>query len=271
MLTFVLITCLICIVIIYFILYSTFESRSNIHYYTYFNKLTKKIEYNINNPFYKTFDQVYMSNSIKKEIDKNINDFIKHSPNFTIPKSLRIILSGNEGIGKTTLIEAIATKFNYRIIHFPKNNYSEEMIHAFFNRKIIGNKNIILFNNINFDYLINNNNQLYDLLAEMITKNDNNNIFIFTFVDINLIPITFSKNYHIHYHYHMDTNINYIMEMIIYNLEKYEKVSSEKINNIKNNILKINHKITPGGIIPYLVFNEDFGKSLDRFFKIIQK
>jgi hypothetical protein len=46
--------------------------------------------------------------------------------------------------------------------------------------------------------------------------------------------------------------------------------NENKLIEIKNNFLKINHKLTPGIIIPYLMFNEDFQKSLDRFFKIIK-
>jgi hypothetical protein len=46
--------------------------------------------------------------------------------------------------------------------------------------------------------------------------------------------------------------------------------NKNKIIEIKNNFLQINHKLTPGIIIPYLMFNEDFQKSLDRFFKIIK-
>jgi len=63
----------------------------------------------------------------------------------------------------------------------------------------------------------------------------------------------------------MDIHINHIIRMI----GKYID-NKNKIIEIKNNFLQINHKLTPGIIIPYLMFNEDFQKSLDRFFKIIK-
>ena len=63
----------------------------------------------------------------------------------------------------------------------------------------------------------------------------------------------------------METHINHIMRMV----GKYIE-NENKLIEIKNNFLKINHKLTPGIIIPYLMFNEDFQKSLDRFFKIIK-
>ena len=62
----------------------------------------------------------------------------------------------------------------------------------------------------------------------------------------------------------MDVHINYVMDMI----SKYVQDTNE-LNNIKNKLLKLNHKITPGFMIPYLMFNNNFQKSLDRFFKII--
>jgi len=63
------------------------------------------------------------------------------------------------------------------------------------------------------------------------------------------------------------------MNMIIDKLQLYnnEELNLDKVKDIKNKFLRINHKITPGYIIPYLLFNEDFEKSLDRFFQIIQK
>ena len=64
-------------------------------------------------------------------------------------------------------------------------------------------------------------------------------------------------------HYHM--NNNHIIRMIV----KYIDIKN-KLIEIKNNFLQINHKLTPRIIIPYLMFNEDFQKSLDRFFKIIK-
>jgi hypothetical protein len=52
--------------------------------------------------------------------------------------------------------------------------------------------------------------------------------------------------------------------------QDYILVEQKKLDDIKNKFLQINHKITPGYIIPYLVFNEDFEKSLERFFRVIK-
>jgi GTPase SAR1 family protein len=226
--------------------------------------------------FYRKLNQVYMSETVKTEFSDTIQNFIKYSNNFTknnIPKSLRLILSGEDGIGKTTLIEAIATEFDCGIIHFMLNNYSERNIHSFFDyiNKLRPN-NIIIIDNINIDMIKTCNITIYNLLSELIIKNDKSNIFIFTFNQLNLIDQDFSVKYHIHHHYHMDTNINYIMNFIkdnLYQWSEYE-IDSEKLGEVKNKIIRINHKITPGYIIPYLLFNEDFEKSLERFFRVIR-
>jgi nucleoid DNA-binding protein len=262
------------ILVLIFYLYYTCNKLDNlpknIHHYAYFDKSTQTIDYHQINPFYRKLTSVYMSKTIKKQLYTTITDFIKHSKVFdenNIPKSLRLILSGKEGIGKTTLIEAIATEVDYSLIHFPKNNYSEKMIHVFFkelNNNLHSN-NIIIFDNINFSSIYEYNPQLYDLISELIIKNNKNNIFIFIFNELKSVPYVFTTNFHIHHHYHMDTNINYIMEMIQDNIN-----NESKLNIIRNNFLQLNHKITPGYIIPYLMFNEDFEKSLDRFFKIIK-
>jgi len=253
------------------IFYESNKITRNINYYAFFDKDTNKIIYNQSNTFYRRLNQIYMSDTIKKEFATTIYNFIKHSKNVKNPNtvnSLRLILSGIEGIGKTTLIEAVASEFDCGIIHFPKNNYSEKMVHTFFNDiNNLSNNNIIIFNNINFDSILSYNKHLYELLGELIVKNKNNNIFIFTFTDINTIPFTFTSNYHIHHHYHMETNINNLMNMIKDNIDE---LSENKLDEIKNKFLQINHKITPGYIIPYLIFNEDFQKSLEQFFRIIK-
>lgn len=267
------------IIILLIILYMCIPSEKyiskNIHHYAFFDKSIQKINYHQTNAFYRKLDSVYMSNTIKRELFKTITDFIKHSNIFeenNIPKSLRFIISGKEGIGKTTLIEALATEIDYGLIHFPKNNYSEKMIHAFFNdvNNLLPHNNIVVFDNINFNLISEYNKELYDLLAELIIKNNKNNIFIFIFNELKTIPYIFSNNFHIHHHYHMDSSINYVMDMIDDNLDTSDEYKEIKLKQIKNNFLQLNHKITPGYIIPYLMFNEDFGKSLDRFFKIIK-
>jgi hypothetical protein len=65
----------------------------------------------------------------------------------------------------------------------------------------------------------------------------------------------------------MDTNIDYVLNYIQDNLTDCD---TEMLNEIKNNFLQINPKIIPGNIIPYLIFNEDLQKSLDRFFRLIK-
>ncbi len=251
--------------------YSANETDKQLHHYAYYDKDNQIIIYHRNQPFYRSLDSVYMSDTIKNEMTKTVGDYIKHSKMFVerkVPRSLRIILSGKEGIGKNTLLEAIATKNDLGFIHFPKNNYSEKMVHKFFNdlNKKFSEKNIVLFDNINFNTLIEKNKHLYDLISEFVIKNDKNNIFIFTFNDLNNIPNNFNNEYHIHHHFHMEANINNVMKMIgeyIYDEDELVK--------IKKNLLMLNHKITPGYIIPYLMFNDDFQKSLDRFFKIINQ
>jgi len=245
----------------------------NINYYAFYDTDTNTMIYNQSNTYFHRLNQVYMSETVKKELATTIYDYIKYSksiPNKNNIKSLRLILSGIEGIGKTTLMEAIANEFDCGLIHFPKNNYSEKMIHSFFNDiNNLSDNNIIMFDNINFNSIIDYNKELYELLGELIIKNKNNNIFIFTFTDINNIPFTFTSNYHIHHHYHMDVNINNIVNLVKDQLSE-NKLDADKLNTIKNKFLQINHKITPGYIIPYLVFNEDFEKSLDKFLRIIQ-
>ena len=245
----------------------------NIHHYLSYDINTEKINCYSDNTFYRKLKSVYMSQTVKTNLVTTINDFIKNSNKFkqnNIPRSLRIILSGQEGIGKRTLIEALATEINHSIIHFPKNEYSEKMLHTFFmniNNIIISN-NIIVFDNIDFNYIYQNNSHLYILLSELIIKNDKKNIFIFIFNDIKSILPTFASNFHIHHHYHMDANIKYIMNMIKDNILD-DQNKNIKLKNIKNTFLKLNHKITPGYIFPYLLFSENFEKSLDRFLKIV--
>ena len=264
----ILVIIIICIILIY--IYSDNTLDKNMHHLAYYNKDESIIDYNTIEPFYRSYESVYMSDSVKNDIFQLIDDHLKSNKlyeKYNYPKSIRLIISGKESIGKTTLIESIATYFNLGIIHFPKNYYSEKMIHLFFQdmNNTFNSNNIILFDNIDFDTIYSKNNQIYNLLTNLITKYNKNNIFIFTFNNLELILPEFNINFNINKHYHMDTHINHIMRMV----GKYIK-NENKLIEIKNNFLKINHKLTPGIIIPYLMFNEDFQKSLDRFFKIIK-
>jgi hypothetical protein len=258
---------IICIIVNH--IYSDKTIEKNMHHYAYYNKEDSKIYYNIIEPFIRSYESVYMSDSLKNNIFQSIDDHLKLNKlnkKLNYPKSLRLIISGKESIGKTTLIESIASYFNLGLIHFPKNYYSEKMIHIFFQdiNNEFNDNNIILFDNIDFNTIYKKNNQIYDLLGYLISKHNKNNIFIFTFNNLESILPEFNINFSINKHYHMEIHINHIMRMV----GKYVE-NENKLIEIKNNFLKINHKLTPGIIIPYLLFNEDFQKSLDRFFKII--
>jgi len=157
------------VIFVIFMFYMSFNENHkitrNINYYAFYDKDTNQIIYNQSNTFYRRLKQVYMSETVKKEFATTIYDYIKYSKkqqNINAVRSLRLILSGSEGIGKTTLVEAVATEFDCGIIHFPKNNYSEKMIHTFFNDvNNISDNNIIIFDNIDFDAIFNYNKQLY--------------------------------------------------------------------------------------------------------------
>ena len=152
------------LILIYLNLEPSNKISRNIHHHSYYNDDEKSIIYHESNPFYKELKSVYMSETIKKEIIDTVSDFIKHSKSFkehNQPRSLRIIISGKEGIGKTTLIEALATHFDYSIIHFPQNNYSEAMIHTFFKSINKTINNIIVFDNILFESMLQYNKELY--------------------------------------------------------------------------------------------------------------
>jgi predicted AAA+ superfamily ATPase len=252
-----------------YIMYFDNEVDTNIHYYSYYDKEHSKLTYYKSLPFKRTFDNVYMDETLKYDMVNTINDYLNHSEVFTknnVPRSLRFIISGKEGIGKTTLIEAITSEYQYGLIHFPTSNYSENMVYHFFHDidMKFPERVIVLFNNIDFNEMYNKNKSVYNLISDFVIKNNKNHLFIFTFNELSSIPENFSENFHIHHHYHMEVHINYVMEMI----NKYVQ-DTNKLDNIKNALLKLNHKITPGFMIPYLMFNNDFQKSLDRFFKII--
>ena len=245
------------------------EVDTNIHYYSYYDKEQNKLTYYKSLPFKRNIESVYMDDALKVDFFNTINDYHTYSDMFTKnngPRSLRFIISGKEGIGKTTLIEAITSEFQYGLIHFPTSNYNENMVYHFFHdiEMKFPERVIVLFNNIDFNEMYNKNKSVYNLISDYVIKNNKNHLFIFTFNELSSIPDKFAENFHIHHHYHMEVHINYVMNMI----SKYVQDTKE-LNNIKNKLLKLNHKITPGFMIPYLMFNNDFQKSLDRFFKII--
>ena len=245
------------------------EVDTNIHYYSYYDKEQNKLTYYKSLPFKRNIESVYMDDALKVDFFNTINDYHTYSDMFTknnVPRSLRFIISGKEGIGKTTLIEAITSEFQYGLIHFPTSNYNENMVYHFFHdiEMKFPERVIVLFNNIDFNEMYNKNKSVYNLISDYVIKNNKNHLFIFTFNELSSIPDKFAENFHIHHHYHMEVHINYVMNMI----SKYVQDTKE-LNNIKNKLLKLNHKITPGFMIPYLMFNNDFQKSLDRFFKII--
>ena len=252
-----------------YIIYFDNEVDTNIHYYSYYDKEHNKLTYYKSLPFKRTFENVYMDDTLKCDMVNTIHDYLDHSEMFiknNVPRSLRFILSGKEGIGKTTLIEAITSEFQYGLIHFPTSNSSESMVYNFFHDidMKFPERVIVLFNNIDFNEMYNKNKSVYNLISDFVIKNNKNHLFIFTFNELSSIPEKFAENFHIHHHYHMEVHINYVMTMI----NKYVQ-DADELNNIKNNLLKLNHKITPGFMIPYLMFNNNFQKSLDRFFKII--
>ena len=99
-----------------YIMYFDNEVDTNIHYYSCYDKEHNKLTYYKSLPFKRTFDNVYMDETLKYDMVNTIQEYLDHSEVFTknnVPRSLRIILSGKEGIGKTTLIEAITSEFQY--------------------------------------------------------------------------------------------------------------------------------------------------------------
>ena len=259
-------------VLIFFIIYMVYFDVSidtNIHHFAYYDGKKDKITYHKNNKFKRTFNKIYMNYSLKKDIVDTIDAFNNHSHNFTInnvPRSLRLVFSGKEGIGKTTLIETIASEYNYGLINFPRDNYSESMIHKFFKdiNTIFPERVIVLFNKIDFKHLYKTNKHLYNLIAEFVIKTDRDNLFVFTFNNLDDIPLEFCTTYHIHQQYIMEVHINNIIDMISDYLEDEDET---ELKNIKDKFLSNNlHKLTPGHIIPYLMFNDNFQKSLDQFF-----
>ena len=225
-------------VIINYILNQKNKIERNIHHYSYFDETTNKFYFHRINTFVKYMSDVYMSDSIKSNIIDTITEFNSTNNYY----SIRLILSGVDGIGKNTLIEAIATTFNYGIIHFPKDNYTEKMIVSFFHSldKYVDTNNIISFDIIDFNTLSTKNKEIYNLLVNFITKNKNKNIFIFVFNDIKDIPMYFSTHLNINQHYHLSPHINYIMKLISEYID-----DNNKLVEIKNKFLNINHKITP--------------------------
>jgi hypothetical protein len=141
------------------------------------------------------------------------------------------------------------------------------MINIFFHEfnTLYDGNNIIVFDNIDFNTIYMQNKNMYTLLCNHIININKKNIFIFTSNNIGSIHPDFYNNFNINKHYHMEIHINHIMRMI----NKYI-TDVNKLKEYKNNLLQINHKVTPGCIIPYLILNQDFQKSLDRFFKIIK-
>ena len=259
----------VAIFIAIYMIYFDNEIDTNIHYYSYYDKEHSKLTYYKSLPFKRTFDNVYMDSTLKNKMIDTIEDYHVHSETFdknNVPRSHRFILSGKEGIGKSTLIEAITTEYQYGLIHFPTSNYCEDMVYRFFHdiEMKFPECVIVFFNNIDFNEMYNKNKNVYNLISDFVTKSNKNHLFIFTFNELSNIPDKFAENFHIHHHYHMDIHVDYVMEMI----GKYVQ-DLKQLDNIKNNILKTNHKITPGFIIPYLMFNNDFQKSLDKFFKLI--
>lgn len=249
---------------IYFVFFDV-AVDTNIHYFAFYDQKKDKITYHKSNKFRRTINKIYMNHSLKKEIVTTIDAFNDHSNNFTInniPRSLRLVFTGKEGIGKTTLIETIASEYNYGLINFPCDNYSESMIHKFFKdlNTIFPERVIVLFNKIDFKDLYKTNKHLYNLIAEFVIKTDRDNLFIFTFNNLDDIPMEFNTTYHVHQQYMMEVHINNIMDMISDNIE-----DEVELSKIKNKLLSFNHKLTPGYIIPYLMFNDDFQKSLDQF------
>jgi len=256
------------IVVIPFIIYFVFFDvtvDTNIHYFAFYDQKKDIITYHKNNKFRRTFNKLYMNYSLKKEIITTIDAFNDHSHNFiinNIPRSLRLVFTGKEGIGKTTLIETIASEYNYGLINFPHDNYSESTIHKFFKdiNTIFPERVIVFFNKIDFKDLYKTNKHLYNLIADFVIKTDRDNLFIFTFNNLDDIPLEFNTKYHVHHQYMMEVHIDNIMDMISDNIE-----DEVELSKIKNKLLSYNHKLTPGYIIPYLMFNDDFQKSLDQF------
>jgi len=265
LITLIIASIFILVPIVIYLVFFDVTVDTNIHYFAFYDNKKDKITYHKNNKFRRTFNKIYMNYSLKKEIVDTIDAFNDHSHKFTInniPRSLRLVFTGKEGIGKTTLIETIASEYNYGLINFPRDNYSESMIHKFFKdlNTIFPERVIVLFNKIDFKDLYRTNKHLYNLIAEFVIKTDRDNLFIFTFNSLDDIPQEFNTTYHVHQQYLMEVHINNIMDMISDNIE-----DEVELSKIKNKLLSYNHKLTPGHIIPYLMFNDDFQKSLDQF------
>ncbi len=90
-----------------------------------------------------TFDNLFISNSIKKELDKNItkllfdDDFYQK---YSVPQKLSILLYGNPGCGKTSTYLAIANKYKlpiYIVKNEMLNDKNKNIIHDIPNRSII--------------------------------------------------------------------------------------------------------------------------------------
>lgn len=202
-------------------------------------------------------------NSTNRDIAKNI---IKWILNFNNEKNSSILLIGNHGVGKKTIINIVSNEIKYDIIKISNYNIKDYNFNDIINKKrILNNKNYILL----FDNIDNLTTSDKKIITSLNNKNIKNKMFpILYFSIVHNKYLSDIKKISDLYTIYNPSNLDlYIYIENIINKEKYNIVDKDNIDLIIEYGLGDYRKINT--IINIMINNkiEDFMN----FFKIICK
>lgn len=147
------------------------KKQSNFHHFDIIDKKWLSLPININ----KTFDTIFLDNNLKSKIINDIDNFVNNKKEYErlgLPRKLGYLLYGTPGNGKSSMIYAIAKKYNKSIFKINLSVTKSDFMKQICN---IQQGSIVIFEDIDTCQISHTRNQNYVICNNSNDNNSNDN------------------------------------------------------------------------------------------------
>ena len=183
------------------------------------------------------------NNWLKKYKPNNLNEYINNSNQINLITDLidnntnSLIIKGDSGIGKNSIIKLIAKKYNYNINKYKLNDKKLISLEEFYKNLITKKNNILIINKIDYITTINEKKNIQNI--NKISQTSSNNILIIYLVEKSITKIVkeINKNSEL---IELNKPDKSLLKDIIIKIQQNEKILLD--NNIINDIIEFCQK-----------------------------
>ena len=182
-------------------------------------------------------------NWLKKYKPNNLNEYINNINQINLITDLidnntnSLIIKGDSGIGKNSIIKLIAKKYNYNINKYKLNDKKLISLEEFYKNLITKKNNILIINKIDYITTINEKKNIQNI--NKISQTSSNNILIIYLVEKSITKIVkeINKNSEL---IELNKPDKSLLKDIIIKIQQNEKILLD--NNIINDIIEFCQK-----------------------------